>query len=322
LSLWAFLTPPLGCDFFVLIAVSDALNFGLNYVKARYTNQTAADAAEVVILCCAFKPMISFLNERVGTTCRERCGGAGFLSSNRLGQIMNFSHAGMTAEGDNRVLFQKVTKETLALLSKGKHKFPRIQRSKGDAPIDIATATLEDLLWLCVEREKLQFTGLAGEMQTKIGGGAKLFDVSVRVREAGKSTAINICAPHIVSLCCLLSRISWMLESSDQIQAAALSLGSRIALEQSMIVLANMKKKYTNGAQDQRTQAVLADLLSLYALRRIELDLPWFLIQRVLTLEQGAAVTERVRTLCAKIAPVSLALVKGFGIPDWLCMVR
>ena len=77
-----------------LLAETYVLNFGLNYVKERYTKQSAADAAEVVILCCAFKPMISFLNERVGTTCRERCGGAGFLSCNRLGQIMTFSHAG------------------------------------------------------------------------------------------------------------------------------------------------------------------------------------------------------------------------------------
>lgn len=85
-----------------LLAETYALNFGLNYVKARYTKQSPADAAEVVILCCFIKPMISDHNERVGTITRERCGGAGFLSCNRLGQIMNFSHAGKTAEGDNR----------------------------------------------------------------------------------------------------------------------------------------------------------------------------------------------------------------------------
>lgn len=32
----------------------------------------------------------------------------GYLSCNRFGQIIGFSHAGITAEGDNRVLFQKV----------------------------------------------------------------------------------------------------------------------------------------------------------------------------------------------------------------------
>ena len=31
-----------------------------------------------------------------------RCGGQGYLSCNRFGQILGFAHAGMTAEGDNR----------------------------------------------------------------------------------------------------------------------------------------------------------------------------------------------------------------------------
>lgn len=36
------------------------------------------------------------------TTCRERCGGQGYLSVNRFGSLLGFAHAGMTAEGDNR----------------------------------------------------------------------------------------------------------------------------------------------------------------------------------------------------------------------------
>lgn len=34
--------------------------------------------------------------------CRERCGGQGYLSVNRFGELIGFAHAGMTAEGDNR----------------------------------------------------------------------------------------------------------------------------------------------------------------------------------------------------------------------------
>lgn len=69
--------------------------------------------------------------------------GQGYLSANRLGSIITFAHAGMrpiflrlrlvcvhhsyppmftgmTAEGDNRVLMQKVTKELLTMLRNGK----------------------------------------------------------------------------------------------------------------------------------------------------------------------------------------------------------
>jgi hypothetical protein len=43
-------------------------------------------------------------SDRCGFCCcgRERCGGQGYLSVNRFGELIGFAHAGMTAEGDNR----------------------------------------------------------------------------------------------------------------------------------------------------------------------------------------------------------------------------
>ena len=54
------------------------------------------------------------ITQETATICRERCGGQGYLSVNRFGQIIGFAHAGITAEGDNRVLMQKVAKEYTA----------------------------------------------------------------------------------------------------------------------------------------------------------------------------------------------------------------
>ena len=71
------------------------------------------EQAMVVILCCGIKPMCGWNCENTGTVCRERCGGQGYLSCNRFGHIIGFAHATVTAEGDNRVLMQKVAKEFL-----------------------------------------------------------------------------------------------------------------------------------------------------------------------------------------------------------------
>ena len=68
------------------------------------------------MLCCLAKMRVAaqvksltqFALQDTATTCRERCGGQGYLSVNRFGAILGFAHAGMTAEGDNRVLMQKV----------------------------------------------------------------------------------------------------------------------------------------------------------------------------------------------------------------------
>ena len=71
------------------------------------------------------------------TTCRERCGGQGYLSVNRFGQILGFAHAGMTAEGDNRVLFQKVAKEYSATVTQ-----PAVAQrmAAGSQPVDLSGA--------------------------------------------------------------------------------------------------------------------------------------------------------------------------------------
>jgi hypothetical protein len=52
----------------------------------------------------------------------------GYLSVNRLGPAIQFAHAGLTAEGDNRVLMQKVTKEVMALAQQGKHRIPKVHQ--------------------------------------------------------------------------------------------------------------------------------------------------------------------------------------------------
>lgn len=87
-----------------LLARIYALNIALNYVKDRYAHVVgdSSDHQDIVILCCAVKPIIAWHSERCGTICRERCGGQGFLSANQIGNVIGFAHAGMTAEVLNR----------------------------------------------------------------------------------------------------------------------------------------------------------------------------------------------------------------------------
>jgi acyl-CoA oxidase len=56
------------------------------------------------------------------------------LAVNRFGGILGFAHAAMTAEGDNRVLMQKVAKEYLATLSQPAVR-ARLQAARAPPPL-------------------------------------------------------------------------------------------------------------------------------------------------------------------------------------------
>jgi acyl-CoA oxidase len=86
-----------------LLARTLCLNMGLIYAKESW----AKNGSEALKLCCVIKPLITWHAEHTSTTCRERCGGQGYLSINCFGAAIGFAHAGITAEGDNVTLFSR-----------------------------------------------------------------------------------------------------------------------------------------------------------------------------------------------------------------------
>ena len=268
-----------------LLASTYASTFGLNYVKDRYADsQNQGDHDEVVVLCCVIKPMISWLNQEVGTTCRERCGGQGYLACNRMGDVIGFSHAGMTAEGDNRVLMQKVTKETMSLRAHRRFLPPTTSiAATATSTLDIATLDAAHCLDLLVHREVYLFQQLQTAMNSKLGAHEPLFDV-------------------------------WMLQESDTVQACARALGERVCHQQFIAHIHNFRSRFASYT----TADTLDSLCLLYALSRVEVDLSTYLMAGLLTAEQGKAVVERVRLLCRELSVVVMSLVASFGIPDWL----
>jgi len=267
-----------------LIAETYALNFGLRYIEERYANQTAEDYDEVVRLCCVVKPLVSWHAENTATTCRERCGGQGFLSANRFGEAIVGAHAGITAEGDNRVIQQKVTKELLSRINKkavAKHvalsKLPRALRKlfvqvKGD-PSD---SGWQDSLFAA--RANLRLNELASRLHASKSSGSPLFE-------------------------------SWMLQQSDFVQASALAFGERVVLESFNAAI---------NRAEASLQPVLKDLRSLYVASNIEKDMGYLLKEGLITPDQADQVIDLSTSLCAKLGEpeLVLALTESFGIPE------
>lgn len=110
-----------------LLARVIVLNFGHIAGKQLFANQEGREH-EVIKTMCAIKATIVWNQEKTARVCRERCGGGSFLNNNLISEVLWGSHSGMTAEGDNSVLMQKVVKDIIAHNYKGLHKMPKVNK--------------------------------------------------------------------------------------------------------------------------------------------------------------------------------------------------
>jgi len=126
--------------------------------------------------CLGVGPPVSWHAERVASIGRERCGGQGYLACNGFAAAIAGAHSGITAEGDNRVLWQKVTKELLGMYAKGtREDAPRVM---GEAEASAVTDVMSEA-WLahCFHTsENVALEELASRMQAHVAGGASVFE--------------------------------------------------------------------------------------------------------------------------------------------------
>ncbi|KAL7750429.1 hypothetical protein RI367_004203 [Sorochytrium milnesiophthora] len=190
-----------------LLARTIGLNIGLNHCKDVFAHvsvkeqPTRNETDTVVLLACVIKPLVTWNFENCATVSRERTGGQGYLQCNMFGLMIGFSHAGLSAEGDNAVLMQKVAKELLAAVQRGMIKYT-VTPAK-----DYDFNNPEDVLRLVRVKEVVFVKQLAGNMAKKLksGSGSQLFDVwmgqeSDLIQEVAKSFGERVCADEFAKL--------------------------------------------------------------------------------------------------------------------------
>lgn len=146
----------------------------------------------------------------MATLCRERTGGGSFLLCSAIPEGVLSAHSGMTAEGDNRVLMQKVVKDILADAQKGIHDFPEMtQCPKREIPNKSSITDFETLKNLIFYKEIVEIKTFGKLLQKKImEEGQAFFDV-------------------------------WMYQVSDEIQSLATAFGHRYMLQGALKYLAD-----------------------------------------------------------------------------------
>jgi len=151
-----------------LLARTIVLNCGHNAAKKLFSNPKDREH-EVIKTLCAMKAMMTWHAEKVGTVTRERCGGAAYLVQNVCGEQIWGAHSGMTAEGDNSVLMQKVVKDILSHGRKKIHRVPYVSpesiRAISKLPYISSAVTLKNLIYL---KEQVEIKELVSKMKEMV----------------------------------------------------------------------------------------------------------------------------------------------------------
>lgn len=147
-----------------LIARTCVINMGYNFAKDVFQNPKGYES-QAIRIYCSVKTMSSWNFGVVGNICRERLGGGSFLNYTRIPGAIEGSHSGMTAEGDNAVLMQKVVKDILADIQKDIHPMPKMTKCpKKGIPAQKVISDQETLTNLIFYKEIVEIKNISKEL--------------------------------------------------------------------------------------------------------------------------------------------------------------
>lgn len=278
-----------------LLANAYALHFSLQYLTERFLNRTEEQMQEIEALAAGLKSFATWNTTATLQECREACGGKGYLSENRIGDLKDDSDIYTTFEGDNTVLMQLVAKSKL---SEFKHEFSNMgafgllnyvaqQAATSISEANPFTVRNTDEAHLLdpefhknafTYRERDILTSAAKRLRRHIKDGMDSFD------------AFNVAQHHMVQI--------------------GFAYIERIILEKFQEAVANTK--------DKGCQAVLRKLCSLYALSQIEKNKGWYLEQGYMEGSKTKAIRKLMNQLCWEIRQEAVPLVEAFKIPKEL----
>ncbi|MBC3194759.1 acyl-CoA dehydrogenase family protein [Pseudonocardia sp. C8] len=230
-------------------------------------------------------------------TCREACGGAGYLEENLLPGLKADTDVFTTFEGDNTVLLQLLAKELLA-------DYGRTIR-KGN-PLEIAPLAGRQLAGVLAER-----TGAASLARRLPFRGLDLTDrarrrtlLQVR-RDDTLAAAVRALAPALR-------------KGTDEFTVfnAAQDLLLTAARAHVDTLVERSFADALDRVEDAGVRALLERVYDLHVLSVIDRERAWYLETGRLTAAESRSLRPLVDVLCAELRPYARTLVDAFRIPE------
>lgn len=264
---------------------------------------TPEQREDLETLAAALKSSSTWHALRTVQTCREACGGQGFLAENRLTGLHADMDVYATFEGDNTVLLQLVGKR---LLGDYAASLSALQRDRGDLARFVAERVADAALHRTPLVRAVQTLGDLGDARRSVG----------QLRD--EATQRELLTDRVEAKVAQVAQALAPARKLGPDQAAALFNAHQHELVEAARAHAERVQweAFTRGlaqVQDPGTRQVLTWVRDLFGLSLIERDLAWYLINGRLSAGRARTVTSYIDRLLVRLRPHAQDLVDAFG---------
>jgi acyl-CoA oxidase len=277
------------------LATTYGLHFALRELADRYVD--ALDDADkrrrVETLAAGLKAYATWHATATIQTCRECCGGAGYMAVNRFAALKADSDVFTTFEGDNTVLLQLAARSLLSGLKREFGNMSLTDLARHAARLAAtALAELNPVVIRNTDQDHLR------------GRDFQLDALRYRADRLLRSLASRLRD----RLDDGMSPQRALIECQDHALEAALAHVESFILQQFDHAI--------EAVEEPSLGPVLERLRSIFALRAIERERGWYLEKDVLAATKSEAIRTQVNLLCTEIRPDAEALCRAFSIPE------
>ncbi len=277
-----------------LLANAFALDFALKQLIEQNETVHAGTSRPLETLAAGLKAFTTWNTTQTIQTCREACGGEGYLAVNRISALKADTDIYTTFEGDNTVLMQLAAKN---LLSGFKEKLEGMRPAQMArffvAESLTAIAKRSPAITLNLWKRHLRDTGFH-LMMLRLRESATLFSAAQEFRRLTVRKKLD-------------SYAAFTHMQRELLELAGAHV-ERVILERFAQTIGTV--------QAQSVKQTLQLLCDLFALSRIELHKGWYLEHGSLTALKSKAISRLVDKLCLEVRQEAVQLVDSFGIPD------
>jgi len=287
------------------LASTIVMAFCANQLKKQWWHCASSGkmvTRNVHVLSSGFKAVMTWQMRDCMQSCREACGGQGYLSENRIGPVKNDHDVQMTFEGDNSVLLQRTGKMVFEDFKRWE-KMRSTATKRTDAAREKLPGCLEfvDSLELNGERSSLRIECKANMMAFIRGALTERLVLLLQFlrSKVDEQTAQGVNPFYIWNHCSMIA--------------------SDVALAYIDLVLWSMYNKELTRMRAEShlcpvTMETLEDCALLYGAQQI-LNNPQFVTMDCVTKKEVALLEEYKDKVCILLTPKSKSLVASFGIP-------